>query len=130
MTIKGWSSAAVALGNYGEVLPVFSHEEEAEAFLRLGAPGAGWQVRETMAGELVSILYGLCSGVEKVALDPPGLNGEVDLVSLDRKEFARTLVGESYPGARDGQGAERRPVVNSLLCGSVNRESGKTVLDS
>src|SRR3712207_7841170 len=40
------------------------------SFLRLGTLGTGWQARETSAGELISLLYGPCAGIERVALDP------------------------------------------------------------
>ena len=40
----------------GKVLPIFSFEEEAEMFLRLGKTEGGWRARETMIGELVSLL--------------------------------------------------------------------------
>ncbi len=88
----------------GGALPVFSFEEEAELFLRLEAPETGWRVRRTTAGELISVLYGVCAGVEKVALDPPPeIAGKamLDLVSLSRKDFVRTLVdgeGPAEPG--------------------------------
>ena len=84
----------------GEVVPVFSFEEEAELFLRLGTPRTGWRVRRTTAGELISVLYGPCAGAEKVALDPPPkIAGKamLDLVSLSRKDFVRTLVNEGGP---------------------------------
>jgi hypothetical protein len=72
-------------------LPVFSDEGEAEMFVWLeGAFEDGWRVRETSAGELVSILYGPCRGVERVALDPSpemvGMN-TVSLVSVARERF-------------------------------------------
>ena len=54
----------------GLALPVFSGEGEAEMFLWLGgAFEDGWRIRETTAGELVSILYGPCADVGWVALD-------------------------------------------------------------
>ncbi len=89
-------------GSDREVLPVFSFEEEAEAFLRLWAPGTGWRARQTAAGELVSVLYGPCADVKKVALDPlPVTGGEmmIDLVSLGRERFLRSLMGEREPSA-------------------------------
>ena len=63
-----------------QALPVFSGEGEAEMFVWLGgAFEDGWRVRETSAGELVSILYGPCAGVGSVALDPsPGMDGGDD----------------------------------------------------
>ena len=80
-----------------QALPVFSFEEEAELFVRLGASfaGGGWLARETGAGELVSLLLGPLSGVERVALDPlPGrLAGTViDLLSTDRATFIERLL--------------------------------------
>ena len=74
-----------------QALPVFSGEGEAEMFVWLeGAFEDGWRVRETSAGELVSILYGPCAGVGRVALDPSpemvGINA-ISLVSLTRERF-------------------------------------------
>jgi hypothetical protein len=78
------------------VLPVFSFREEAEMFLGLGQTANGWRVRETTCGELVSVLHGPCREVEHVSLDPvPGI---VELVSLSRKAFVRTLL-EGEPKA-------------------------------
>jgi hypothetical protein len=85
-----------------ETLPIFIHEEEAETFLWLGSPGAGWRARETTAGELVSLLYGPCAGVVKVALDPLPLFGNkamCGLVSLLREDFVRNLINERGPRA-------------------------------
>jgi hypothetical protein len=89
-------------GTGRETLPIFSHEEEAETFLWLGSPGAGWRARATTAGELVSLLYGPCAEVGKVALDPLPLFGDEamgGLVSLLREDFVRTLVDEREPRA-------------------------------
>jgi hypothetical protein len=79
------------------VLPVFSFQEEGELFLRLEATEANWWSRETTTGELVSLLLGLCSQVDKVALDPlPGIweRKILELVSTDRRCFVRHLLGE------------------------------------
>ncbi len=90
-------------GSGREALPVFSFEEEAEAFFRLEAPGISWQVRETTAGELISVLYGPCAAVKKVVLDPlpvvVGGEAMAGLVSLDRERFVRSLMNESEPSA-------------------------------
>jgi hypothetical protein len=78
-----------------KVLPVFSDEDEAEMFVWLGgAFEHDWQVRETSAGELVSILYGPCAGVGRVTLDPaPGMTAEtIHLVSLSRERFVSWVV--------------------------------------
>ncbi len=74
-----------------QALLVFSGEDEAEMFVWLkGAFEDGWRVRETSAGELVSILYGPCAGVGRVALDPSPemvcINA-VSLVSVTRERF-------------------------------------------
>ncbi len=94
------------IGPDDEALPVFSFEEEAEMFLRLEALEEGWWTRETTAGELISLLYGPCAGVRRIALDPlPAVCGGeamLDLVSLERKDFAQTLT------RRDGWSAPRR----------------------
>jgi len=84
------------------VLPVFSFEEEAEMFLRLGGyDGGRWRARESSAGELVSLLCGPCKGVRGVALDPlPEMlkDGTVGLVRVERESF----LGQIF--AREGLG--------------------------
>jgi hypothetical protein len=80
----------------GEILPVFSYEEEAEMFLHLGEYGDSWSARESSTGEIVSVLYGPCSGVENVALDPlPEMMDDetLALVRLGRKRFLGWLLG-------------------------------------
>jgi hypothetical protein len=78
-----------------QTLPVFSNEDEAEMFLRLEGVADGWQVSESRAGELVSMLYGPCTSVKEVALDPVPemvVDRTVGLVSLDRKRFIRRVL--------------------------------------
>jgi hypothetical protein len=76
------------------VLPVFSFEEEARLYLRASIRGS-WRVRQTGAGELVSLLCGLCKEVELVALDPIS-DVETDvmdrLVSLKRERFVEDVL--------------------------------------
>ena len=89
-----------------QALPVFSGEGEAEMFVWLeGAFEDGWRVRETSAGELVSILYGPCAGVGRVALDPsPGMTPEtIRLVSMCRERFVSWIVDSpgSYSPSAD-----------------------------
>ena len=83
-----------SLADDRRVLPVFSFEEEADLFLRRGIRG-GWRVRQTGAGELVSLLCGLCNEVEVVALDPIS-DVEADmmdrLVGLSRERFVDILL--------------------------------------
>ena len=77
------------------VLPVFSFEEEAALYLRLGTRGSCW-VRPIGPGELVSLLYGPCREVDLVALDPmsdvvlPDVMNK--LVSLERGRFVDVLL--------------------------------------
>ena len=78
-----------------QALPIFSGEGEAEMFVWLGgAFEDGWRVRETSSGELVSILYGPCAGVGRVALDPsPEMAAEtLRQASVSRKRFASWIV--------------------------------------
>jgi hypothetical protein len=83
-----------SLSDGRRVLPVFSFEEEAKLYLRLGIRGS-WRVRQTEAGELVSLLCGLRKEVEVVALDPMS-DVEADvmnrLVSLERSRFVDVLL--------------------------------------
>ncbi len=77
-----------------EAMPIFSFREEADMFIRFEAWG-DWSVRETSAGELISLLSGPYSDVKMVALDPlPEIcDKEMScLVSVGRKDFARTLL--------------------------------------
>jgi hypothetical protein len=93
-----------------ETLPVFSSEEEAEIFLRFGGVTGGWRARESSAGELVSVLYGPCAGVRKVALDPsPEMvnEGTVGLVSLLRESFLGLIMVRRGRPLRLGEPEER-----------------------
>jgi hypothetical protein len=96
-----------------EMLPVFSHREEAEMFLRLGSVGYDCRASESGARELVSLLSGPCADVREVALDPlPEMVADrsVGLVSLCRERFLRRItrpdVDTSSPAYR-GEGTCR-----------------------
>ncbi len=86
-----------SLADGRRVLPVFSFEEEANLYLRLGITGS-WRVRQTEVGELLSLLYCLLNNVELVALDPIS-DAETDvmdhLVSLERERFMDVLLRSS-----------------------------------
>ncbi|CAN5128094.1 hypothetical protein BH24ACT19_BH24ACT19_03810 [soil metagenome] len=106
------------IGTNGEALPVFSFEEEAELFLRYGASGTGWWVRETTAGELVSVLYGPCVDVGKVALDPPPeIAGKamINLVSVGRKDFIQSLLPDNREPADTRQVPLRQCVIKKPI---------------
>ncbi len=94
----GWREVLTIDAGGQTVLPVFSFQEEGEFFLGLeGTETTDWWTRETTTGELVSLLLGLCSRVDKVALDPlPGLGERelVELVSTGRRHFVRHLMSE------------------------------------
>jgi len=85
----------------GGFLPVFSFEEEAQAFLQLlgeEEKGTGWRIRETTAGELISVLLALCAQVKRVALDPLPLScggAVLAFISVKREHFVQHLMGES-----------------------------------
>ena len=76
-----------------EALAVFSHQEEADMLLRwFGAAGEGWHIRQTSAGEVISLLYGPCCGANTVALDPsPQMLADsfLSTVALERGRFVR-----------------------------------------
>ncbi len=78
----------------GEALPIFGTEQAAREFLRRGGFGGGWRIRESTAGELVSLLLGHLADVESVALDP--LSGPPDAGLQGKKEFIDALVGEPF----------------------------------
>ena len=81
-----------------KVLPIFSYGEEAEMFLGLGELEDGWQVKKSAAVDLLSMLFGTCSNVGRVALDPlPETVAKTTanfFVSLDRERFMNRLIGE------------------------------------
>jgi hypothetical protein len=80
------------LDGLGEALPVFGFEEEAEMFLFLSSLEACWTVKETSTGELLSIIYGQCRSVDRVALDPLPREGARNTPGfVSRRYFARLL---------------------------------------
>lgn len=108
---RGMEVLRINLASGEEALPIFSFEDEARMFLELGASGC-WRVRETTAGEITSVLFGLCAGVDRVVLDPlPGLDAEalMDLASMGRETFMESYLKnkESSPLAA-GLGRRRR----------------------
>jgi hypothetical protein len=103
--ISGMDVLTVDLG--GEEAPaVFDFEEEAQMFLgfRPGGSEEGWRTRQTSTGELVSVLYGPCSGAKRVAPDPlpeaVARGSSTGLLAVNRDDFLRVLLGEGPSSLR------------------------------
>ena len=79
-----------------DILPVFATAGAAWDFLRRGGVGGDWRVRESTAGELVSILVGHLPHVDRIVLDPVfGVSaGDAEPQSSSKKEFVSALLGE------------------------------------
>lgn len=97
----------LTLGSDGEeeALAVFSFDEEAELFLRLGTSGADWRIEAVAAGDLFSRLLGPRARIRRVALDPfPEVAGRrmVDLVCVSRERFVQTY-GSGYLEGNDAR---------------------------
>jgi hypothetical protein len=109
-------------GGGERMLPIFSFEEEAQLFIRLGGYDDGhWRAWESCAGELISVLYGPCAEVKSVALD---LLPEM----LSDGTFA--LVGvEALPGAHTGEGEANFPVMGKSM-GESHPEASSPLLKS
>lgn len=86
-----------------ETLTVFSFEEEARSYLRLGGFGKAWKVKKVVAGDILRALYASRGGAGWVALDPiPEIGHEalIDILSLSRQGFMDRHVGKAEPGHR------------------------------
>src|SRR4051794_24932287 len=75
----------------GEIaLPVFSFEELAQEFLKYRALGSEWYIRKSYNGEMISLLLGPCTDVERILPnplpDPLAAQGAL-LNSMDRERF-------------------------------------------
>jgi hypothetical protein len=113
-----------------EALPVFSFEDEARMFLELGAFDGDWRVKETGVGELISILYCLCTSVDRVVLDPlPGPAAVLnDLVSMGWETFVEFAGGEecgapSAPFSSTNRAGQRPPDRPGAKNGRARRSS-------
>ena len=81
----------------GETLPVFSFVEEAVLYL-CAKDDVAW-IEEATCEDLISLLCGPSSDVERVALDPPGSDEALmRLVSMSREDFLRFLLGRVEAG--------------------------------
>jgi hypothetical protein len=103
-TVSGMEVLTLDLGGGEEGVAVFGFKGEAQMFLDLWSAGSGegWRARRTSAGELVSVLYGPCSGAKRVVLDPlPGVldsQRSIGSLCMHRKDFLRVLLGEGPSG--------------------------------
>jgi hypothetical protein len=98
VVLDGGGAPALPLGVFlpdgTEAVALFSGEEEARMFCHLGGKeGANRRVRETSAGEVLSLLYRAGRPVRRVALDPfaevvPG-GGSLGTSTLSAERFAR-----------------------------------------
>lgn len=81
----------------GMVLPVFSTKLAARRFLRFGLLGSNWEVRESTAGELVSLLMGHIADAKLVSQDPPlaiALDESAPVEIIGKKDFISALMRE------------------------------------
>lgn len=79
-----------------EALALFSGEEEARMFCHFCEEGASANLRQTTAGEVLSLLYCPWCAAKHVALDPfPEILGGrlLGLLTLSRADFARRFAG-------------------------------------
>jgi hypothetical protein len=98
-----------------EALALFSGEEEARIFCHFCEKGASANIRQTTAGEVISLLYCPWCAAKHVALDPfPEILGGrlLELLTLDREDFALRFAGlGSEPVARGPWNAARAPLL-------------------
>ena len=79
-----------------EALALFSGEEETRMFCHFCEEGASANIRQTTAGEVISLLYCPWCAAKHVALDPfPEILGGrlLELLTLDREDFALRFAG-------------------------------------
>ncbi len=101
----GWIAVlTVTLASSERVLPIFSLKDQAEAFVRFRRLESGWRARSTGAGELVSVLYGPCASVRRVALDPPPeieVGMALGLAGTSRESFVDHLIERGRSWSQD-----------------------------
>ena len=86
----------LAAGPRGAALPIFGTRRAAHEFLRRGGFGGGWRVRESTAGELISLLVGHLADVERIVVDPcPGVDfSGARQDGTSKRDFIAALMGE------------------------------------
>ena len=100
----GMEVLTTRLSDGQRALLVFSLGEEAEMFLSSrdsrGGSKDDWRVRETMAGELLSILRTILRGIKRVMLDPIPVNSSLnasEMPGVSRKDFMGHLENANGP---------------------------------
>ncbi len=108
----------------GRTLPIFSFREEVEIFLGFLEEDKyswGWQPKQILPGELISLLMGSCRDVARAALDPLPICEDggitLNLVSMNREHFVRMLLSEGKEGQSSdgGYGSQLAEVVLRIL---------------
>jgi hypothetical protein len=78
-----------------KALPIFSFEELAQGFLKHRGLGPEWHIRKSYNGEMISLLLGPCTDVERILPnplpDPLAAQGAL-LNSMDRERFMDFLL--------------------------------------
>lgn len=79
-----------------EMLPIFATKQAARGFLRSGNLEAGWRIRESTAGELISLLLSRLADVGRISVypRPEGLfDDAVTAEGVSKREFIAFLMG-------------------------------------
>ena len=129
---RAMETLKIPLTTGDEALPVFSFEDEARMFLRLGKLNDDWRVRETGAGEIISMLYSLCVCVDNVVLDPlpAPFSGSNDLLSVEREAFMSFAAEQGCrapfeptfpPDLADQSSSDRRPPYATTRTATLER---------
>jgi len=88
---------AVFVSDGTRAMALFSGEEEARMFCHFCKEGVSSNIRQTTAGEVISLLYCPWCAAKHVALDPfPEILGDrllLGLLTLDRADFAWRFAG-------------------------------------
>ena len=79
-----------------ETLPGFASAGAARDSLRCGGAGGDWRIRESTAGELISLLMDHLPHVDRIVLDPVfGVSaGDAEPRSASKQAFVAALMGE------------------------------------
>lgn len=76
----------------GYSLPVFGSEFAARAFLRSEVEDEQWEIRESTAGELISLLMGHIADVELISPNPSPTSTDRDPETIYKRDFIGSLI--------------------------------------